>query len=108
MTCGLDYVGAPEVDLGRAYPLHGRIHHIPAYQVSSSGSWEGDEYVMRISGKVKQTAVFGENLHLNRTITSRLGENQLTIHDTVENAGFEKHVLYDGGPAEHYQQTGQK
>ena len=89
MTCGLDYVGAPEVDQGQAYPLHGRIHHIPAYQVSSSSRWIGDEYEFQVSGEMKQVAVFGEHLQLNRTITSRLGENQLTIHDVVQNVGFE-------------------
>ncbi|MFN2189685.1 MAG: DUF4432 family protein, partial [Candidatus Promineifilaceae bacterium] len=42
MTCGLDFAGAPEVDQGKAYGLHGRYHHIPARHVASSGSWIGD------------------------------------------------------------------
>jgi len=88
MTCGLDFVGAPEVDEGRAYGLHGRAHHLPANHVSSSAEWEGDDYTMSVSGKIEQVAVFGEHLRLSRTISSRLGENKITIEDVVENAGF--------------------
>ena len=88
MTCGLDYVGAPEVDQGQAYGLHGRAHHLPARHVSSSGNWVGDNYEVRISGDIEQTAIFGENLRLSRSIFSRLGENRLEIDDVVENVGF--------------------
>ncbi|MFN2190285.1 MAG: DUF4432 family protein, partial [Candidatus Promineifilaceae bacterium] len=34
-------------------------------------------------------AIFGENLRLSRSISSRLGENKIVIHDVVENLGFE-------------------
>lgn len=88
MTCGLDYVGAPEVDQGQAYGLHGRAHHLPARHVSSSGNWVDDDYEVRISGDIEQTAIFGENLRLSRSIFSRLGENRLEIDDVVQNVGF--------------------
>jgi hypothetical protein len=88
MTCGLDYAGAPEIDQGQAYGLHGRAHHIPARHISASGTWIDDDYEIRISGHIDQTAIFGENLRLSRTITSRLGENRIEIDDVVENLGF--------------------
>jgi hypothetical protein len=88
MTCGLDFVGAPEVDQGQAYGLHGRAHHLPARHVSSSGKWEGDNYLIKVSGEIEQVAIFGEHLRLSRSISSRLGENKIIIEDIVENAGF--------------------
>ena len=88
MTCGLDFAGAPETDEGQAFGLHGRAHHISARHVASSGAWDGDEYEIRISGELEQTVIFGENMRLHRSITSRLGTNKINIEDTVENAGF--------------------
>jgi hypothetical protein len=54
-----------------------------------SGAWQGDEYEMKVSGIVEETYIFGEQLRLTREISSRLGENRLTIRDTVENPGFQ-------------------
>jgi galactose mutarotase-like enzyme len=93
MTCGLSYVGAPGEDEGRAFGLHGRVHHLPARHVSANGHWQDDEYEMVISGLVEETAIFGENLQLTRTIRSRLGENRISVTDEVENAGFTKTPL---------------
>jgi galactose mutarotase-like enzyme len=81
-------VGAPGEDKGVAFGLHGRVHHLPARHVSANGRWQDDEYEMTISGLVEETAIFGENLRLTRTIRSRLGENRISITDEVENAGF--------------------
>ncbi len=84
MTCGLTQVGSPSEGEG----LHGRAHHLPARQVVAEGRWQGDEYEMRVAGVVEQTRLFGEQLRLTREIRSRLGENGLTLTDTVENWGF--------------------
>jgi hypothetical protein len=88
MTCGLTQVGSPGEDAGQLLGLHGRAHHLPARQVSVEGVWAGDEYEMRVAGRVAETAIFGEHLVLAREIRSRLGENRLSITDVVENAGF--------------------
>lgn len=88
MTCGLSAVGAPGEDEGQKLGLHGRIHHLPARQITATGRWNEDEYEMEISGVVDETAIFGEKLRLTRTIRSRLGQNQLAISDVVENIGF--------------------
>jgi hypothetical protein len=87
-TCGLTSFGAPCRDAGEELGLHGRISNIPAENESVYAEWEGDEYVMRIRGKMRQSRVFGENLTLTREIETRLLSDSLTIRDTVENCGF--------------------
>lgn len=88
VTCGLTTMGAPSVDEGEELGLHGRVHHLPASNVCADARWEGDDYVMWAEGKVRQSALFGENLVLRRRIAARLGEAKLTISDTVENDGY--------------------
>ena len=39
---------------------------------------------------IKQSTVFGPNLELKRTISSRLGESVIVIHDKVTNRGNTK------------------
>ena len=87
-TCGLTYAGAPSVDQGQALGLHGRIGHIPARHVYADAEWEGDAYVIRVQGKMRETVIFGEDLLLNRRITAWMGESRLLIEDTVENIGY--------------------
>jgi hypothetical protein len=85
---GLSQVGSPGKDSEGVYGLHGRIHHTPGRQISCWSEWEGDEYVMKLRGVMEETSIFGERLRLTRMIMSRLGDNRITIQDTVENAGF--------------------
>ena len=88
MTCGLSYVGSPDASNDPDMGLHGRAHHTPARQVCAESHWEADEYLMEIRGKIEETSIFGSNLCLTRNIRSTLGENNISIRDTVENAGF--------------------
>jgi hypothetical protein len=87
-TCGLTYAGAPCEDEGESLGLHGRISNIEADEVCTSGEWVKDDYVMKVSGKVTQATVFGENLQLRRTIRMKMGENKIYINDEIENLGF--------------------
>jgi len=103
MTCGLTQVGSPCEDNGESLGLHGRYHHTPARQVAAQGRWlksadeetaeigeaETDCYEIQVCGIVEETTIFGQILCLTRQITSRLGENRLSIRDVVENLGFE-------------------
>lgn len=88
MTCGLTQVGFPCEDNGEMFGLHGRIHHIPARHVVAEGKWINDDYEMIVRGVVDETSIFGDHLRLTREITSRLGDNLITICDRVENMGF--------------------
>ena len=53
-TCGLTYFGDPNKDGSEELGLHGRISNIAAQEVSSKSYWEDDEYIMEISGKIRQ------------------------------------------------------
>lgn len=88
-TCGLTYMGAPCVDDGVELGLHGRVSNIPASDVSVYKEWEKDEFIIRIRGKVRQSAIFLENLCLTREISTKMGSSKITIKDTIENCGFE-------------------
>jgi hypothetical protein len=87
-TCGLTFFGHPEVDQGETLGLHGRIAHIPAQKVVVVEEWRGDDYVLEISGQVRQALLGEENILLTRKISTRLGANSLTIEDRVRNDGF--------------------
>lgn len=88
VTCGLTHTGAPESDEKEIRGLHGRISNIPANLESviqpdpAAGQMD-----MSITAVMKQTRVFGPNLQLRRTITSRLGEPVIKISDEVTNCG---------------------
>jgi len=91
-TCGLTTFGFPgEEQLGgltEDLPLHGLAHGTPARRVNIDRRWEGDEYVMTVSGEVNQSVVMHRNITLNRTITTSLGATSLKIRDEVTNGFF--------------------
>jgi hypothetical protein len=88
MTCGLDHFGPADTD-GESLGLHGRIGALPAEQVGYRSYWDGDEYRLEISGQVRQSRPFGENLLLRRQISTALGSQALTIEDEVINEGHD-------------------
>ncbi|HHV96472.1 MAG TPA: aldose 1-epimerase family protein [Clostridiaceae bacterium] len=92
-TCGLVQAGAPCIDEGQEYGLHGRISNIPAEEVYAGTEFIEDTAVMKVKGKVREATFFGENLILNREITVPYGENKFIIYDTVENMGFRDEPL---------------
>jgi len=92
-TCGLSNVGGPCEEehsvLGKQhYGLHGRISNIAADNVCVNEEWKGDDFIMTVSGRVRESVLHGENLVLRRTIKSSLGSKSLLIHDIVENEGL--------------------
>lgn len=90
-TCGLSNVGAPTLDSAiYGTGLHGRIGNTPARNVSIIQEWQGDDYVLRVTGTMRETVVFGENLTLTRTVSTRLGATSFQIHDVIQNDGFKR------------------
>lgn len=83
-TCGLKNIGGPYGEYG----LHDRISNIPAENISVFSDWVDDEYVIKISGRVVQSKVFGENLTLTRTISTKLGDSGFILEDEIVNNGF--------------------
>lgn len=101
-TCGMTYVGAPPaepndkrlplmrfLDEGEEYGAHGRISYIPAKNVWVDSRWEGNEYIMWVQGKVRETSVFGVNLCLTRRVITKLGSTKIRIEDVIDNLGYE-------------------
>lgn len=88
VTCGLTHIGGPEKDEYGNRGLHGEISNQPA-EIESiiqpdplTGKME-----MSISGKIKETQVFGPSLEMKRTISSTMGQSSIKIHDMVSNRG---------------------
>ena len=88
VTCGLDHVGGPDEDEHGVRGVHGQISNLPAEIISiqqpdlSSGNLD-----MSITGIIRQHKIFGPCLTLQRTISGRLGEASLQIHDEILNEG---------------------
>jgi hypothetical protein len=85
--CGITSLGAPSVDEGNEFGLHGRLSHLPASDVSVEHRWEGDECIMAVEGSMREAVIFGENLHLRRRVETRLGSSAVTLRDRVVNEG---------------------
>ncbi len=84
-TCGLKNVGSSCEENGEYHPIHGRIGITPAQNTSARGYWVGNEYVLEAYGEMNESALFGSNLCLKRTISSKLGQNEIIINDVLEN-----------------------
>lgn len=85
-TGGLSYMGASdEPQLG----LHGTISNTPAenfeHQTTSS--------VVKVSGAVRETSMFGVNLLLKREVVIPKTETKIKIHDVVTNEGVQTSPL---------------
>ncbi|GGD80019.1 aldose 1-epimerase family protein [Paenibacillus nasutitermitis] len=92
-TCGLLNVGDACVDNGFDQIFHGRMKTTPADNVSAQAEWEGDDYVLKLSGEMREAAIFNDNLVLKRTISARIGDKSIEVRDSVENQGFEAQEL---------------
>lgn len=104
-TCGIDHTLFMANDTAAQYhyppketedfPLHGRISNRPARLVGYGERWDGDDCVLRAEGETVQASVFGEQLLLRRRIEARVGESRLTVHDEIENIGWDRtpHML---------------
>ncbi len=87
-TCGLSHVGGPERDEQGERGLHGRISNLPAEleSVVQPDLLTGN-LTMSLTGRMRETSVFGPSLELRRTLSATLGEPVIRLHDTVTNRG---------------------
>ena len=97
-TCGLCNVGEPCKDIDprlgeREYGLHGRISNTPAENLCIRQKWEGDKFVMEASGTMRDAIFKGENMVLERKISTSLGAKSFKIIDVIENQGFSNQPL---------------
>lgn len=101
-TCGLSNAGLPCSDedalLGtEEHGLHGRISNMGADHVCVNEEWRGDELVLSVAGRLRESRLFGENLALSREVSSRMGGSRLWIRDVIANEGFNEQpvmILY--------------
>ena len=84
-TCGLTYVGAPCEDNGNKLGLHGRVSNTPASNLCVDYGWDGDDYRMWATGRMREYCLKGEDIELKRTISAVLGQNKIWIDDVVTN-----------------------
>ncbi len=92
-TCGYTHMGSACRDEGSELALHGRATLLPSDDTAVLCGFEGDDYVMRIRGRMRESAVLGEDVQLYREIRASAGENVLHITDRLENAGSEAQPL---------------
>ncbi|HPB31305.1 MAG TPA: aldose 1-epimerase family protein [Candidatus Sumerlaeota bacterium] len=92
-TCGLSNAGAPNRDGDEDLGLHGSFSGIPAENVKTDQTWNKEDLDFSIEGTMRESAVFGPNLSLQRLVWTRLGEKKIFIEDCVTNNGFEERPL---------------
>lgn len=88
VTCGLTHAGPPETDpeTGEFRDLHGRYTRLSARGLSASAAWEDDtHYRLSLRAAVSESAMFGDQLRLDRTYRLTLGEPRIELQDTVTN-----------------------
>jgi len=98
VTGGLDHILFMHSDTAAHYhyphrktvdsSIHGRVAFIPARLTGYGETWQGDECLLWCEGIVRQSTVFGEDLHLVRRIEAKVGGNEFVLKDRVVNHGF--------------------
>lgn len=88
-TCGYENICAP---YGK-YPMHGRMRTSPAEHISINTYWENDNYIIEVSGDIREAELFGENLLLHRTIKTVYNNPSIEIKDEVYNEAFRDETL---------------
>jgi hypothetical protein len=85
-TCGLSHFGPPEQDESEDLGLHGLISNLPAEieSIIQPDPLQG-RMEMSITGRIKETRLFGPSFELKRTISGILGQGAIAIHDEVVN-----------------------
>jgi hypothetical protein len=92
-TCGITQSGGPGVDGGEPLGMHGRVANAAAEDVNIRQEWEGDEYVVEVSGKIREANFRGENMLLKRSYRTALGWKKFILTDIIENRGFDPQPL---------------
>lgn len=80
-TCGLDSVGGRE-----GFELHGTLHNTPAEVIRA----ECNESGIVVEATIRDTALFGKNLVLKRTVKTSIGGDRVTVTDALCNCGYQE------------------
>lgn len=77
-TCGLDNIGARD-----GYEIHGLLHNTPARILSCVC----DEEKIEVVGEIELSALFGQNLYIKRTVSTKIGSSSVSVRDELTNKG---------------------
>lgn len=98
-SCGMQHIGDPDslpVPQYRYAPrpvqhfgVHDRAALLPGELLSYGSRWDGNDLILEAVGRTVQAQAYGESLCLTRTYRARLGESRFSIHDRIENRGFQ-------------------
>lgn len=92
-TCGLRNVGPPVEDQGEQFGLHGRISCQAAEHISCKEYWVDGVLHCEVSGEVRESNVFGEDLVLRRSYRVNSASDQIEMDDTILNMGSRREQL---------------
>lgn len=88
-TCGLRNIGAPCSVNNEDFGLHGTISNTPAENVCTYNK----NNTLYLSGIIRDSEIFKQNLILERTIEMPIGENFFIINNTIKNIGYKKEQI---------------
>lgn len=91
-TCGLQSIGVPSSYQGKTYGLHGTYSNTPADTYSYRFDDDDEGPFVEFNSTVKEAAIFGDRLRLDRRIRCYYKSKKLSIDDVVQNEGFEKAI----------------
>jgi hypothetical protein len=85
VRCGLESNGAPDFDENGklTYPLHGKVANLPAHKVELTADSDAGE--LRLTGVVEESRFHFAKLRLTTTLTMKIGDPAIYIHDEIEN-----------------------
>jgi hypothetical protein len=92
-TCGIANSGAPSVDQGEPYGIHGRVSNAAAENLCLDQGWEDDRYRITLKGKIRESRAMFEDLSLTRRIETGLGWKGFDLYDEIFNHGYEPQPL---------------
>ncbi len=94
VTCGMTYIGHGEVDdvTGKFNEIHGHYTRLHAEDIRVTRGWQGERYIVELTGVIVEAEIFGAQLRLTRTYRMTLGDPTIELFDTVYNAGDEESV----------------
>ena len=98
VTAGLRNVGPGFTNDDEVQPIHGRFSNTPAHEVNHTVDLDEEGIpTLTISGKIRETSVYGCNLLLKRSYTFKVGSPVIILKDQIINEGFsevEALILY--------------
>lgn len=93
-TCGMRNVGPPCEHEGESHGLHGRASSLQARNVTTRTVVELGRPVVEVTGELRETAVFGPDLILQRRLRFPTGEKRIEIQDTITNNSSRPEPLF--------------